>query len=288
MTARVVAVLVVKDEAPRLPFLLDYYRRLGVDHFIVVDNESTDGTVALLGDEPDVSIFRARGDFKRARYGTDWVNHLLKRYCIGKWILFVDADEFLVYHPADYSLPQVCAALQRAGRRSLQTIMLDMYSTEGVAPRPVRVGQDPLEVCDAYDVSGYLHAYARDSDARWIKGGVRGRLFFENLWEGPALNKTPLVHWRRSSVFLRVAHLLWPRRLNGGREPLRGAILHYKFTSSAIERMTDPNWAARHTDEYLAYARPLPEQVVETGVTRRYKSPQDLVDAGVIHSLSGL
>jgi hypothetical protein len=36
-----------------------------MDHFIVLDNESTDDVRELLADEPDVSLFQARGNYPR-------------------------------------------------------------------------------------------------------------------------------------------------------------------------------------------------------------------------------
>jgi hypothetical protein len=33
----------VKDEYIRLPYFLDYYRKIGIGHFLIVDNNSLDG-----------------------------------------------------------------------------------------------------------------------------------------------------------------------------------------------------------------------------------------------------
>ena len=38
----ILLVMVVRNEALRLPYFLDYYRRLGVAQFLVVDNDSTE------------------------------------------------------------------------------------------------------------------------------------------------------------------------------------------------------------------------------------------------------
>ena len=53
----IVAFLTIRNERPRLRYFLNYYRRLGVDHFCFVDNGSTDGGPELLEDEPDVSLW---------------------------------------------------------------------------------------------------------------------------------------------------------------------------------------------------------------------------------------
>ncbi len=45
----VLLVSTVRNEKIRLPYFLRYYRELGIDHFLIVDNDSTDGTLDYLG-----------------------------------------------------------------------------------------------------------------------------------------------------------------------------------------------------------------------------------------------
>ena len=227
--ARIVAALVVKDEAARLPYLLAYYRRLGVEHFLLVDNESTDHVLDLLGEETDVSTFAARGDYRKARFGNDWINLLLRRHCPDKWVLWIDADEFIVISDReDVGLQELVTVLDTRGQKSLQAVMLDMYSDRPPNENTVEPGADPLVTCDLYDRSGYPRRFDAQSGTTWIKGGPRGRLFFDDVWSGPALNKTPLVKWRTHYAFLKSSHQLWPRHLNGdGR--VHAALLHLQL-----------------------------------------------------------
>ena len=44
----ILAMATVRNEVVRLPFFLDHYRKLGVGHFLFVDNGSDDGTRAYL------------------------------------------------------------------------------------------------------------------------------------------------------------------------------------------------------------------------------------------------
>lgn len=283
--AKYVAVLTVKNEAMRVPYLLRYYRGLGIQHFVVIDNGSTDGLRESLAGEPDVSAYLAADGYKKARFGVDWVNEVLYRHCLGKWILFVDADEFLVVADDAHDIPAVCAALERRGRRSLQTMMLDMYSDRLADENVIEVDQDPLEVCNLYDSSGYVRRFEVPSNTTWIKGGIRGRMFFANdLWAGPALNKTPLVKWRRGDAFLKSAHELFPRSLNGGHGPVHGALLHFKFTSEATSKAVDPVAASEHTSEYGAYLS-IRETRFVSEITRSYSGPSALVADGIITSL---
>ena len=46
-----------RNEALRLPAFLEH-RRLGVDGFFIIDNDSTDGTTDYLAGQPDVRAFR--------------------------------------------------------------------------------------------------------------------------------------------------------------------------------------------------------------------------------------
>ena len=47
----------MRNEIIRLPFFLEHHRALGVDHFLIVDNGSDDGTTEYLAAQPDVSLW---------------------------------------------------------------------------------------------------------------------------------------------------------------------------------------------------------------------------------------
>lgn len=131
-----------------------------------------------------------------------------------------------------------------------------------------------------FDGAGYQQTYCRDNHTAWIKGEVRRRLFFEDASSAPALNKTPLVRWKRRYVYLRSAHQLWPQRTNG-RTRLGGALLHFKFTNVATHKLTDPENRAQHTTEYGAYASV--DQISMVGPpTVTYESVGQLARLGVI------
>ena len=91
------ACVVVRNEALRLPFLLEYYRRLGVDRFLFVDNGSADGTLEFLLAQPDVHVWSTSFSFNQANFGSAWFEVLLSTYGVGHWCVMVDADELLVF-----------------------------------------------------------------------------------------------------------------------------------------------------------------------------------------------
>ena len=87
----------IRNEASRLPEFLVHYRKLGIGHFLIVDNNSNDGSIAYLLKQPDVSLWRCRDSYRDARFGMDWVGALLMRHGHGRWCVTVDADELLIY-----------------------------------------------------------------------------------------------------------------------------------------------------------------------------------------------
>jgi hypothetical protein len=78
----------LRDELVRLPYFYEYYRKLGIDHFLMVDNGSQDGTREFLADQPDTSVWHAKGLYRKARFGVDWLNFFYSAHMlmvIGVW-----------------------------------------------------------------------------------------------------------------------------------------------------------------------------------------------------------
>jgi Glycosyl transferase family 2 len=258
--ARTVAISTMRNEAFRIPYFLEYYRRMGVEHFVFVDNESSDSLHDIACDAPDVTLYLARGSYKAARYGIAWVNHILGRHAVGKWILHVDPDEFLVYPECDQlSISDLVSNLERAGQRALPTVMVDMYSDRPVVENICRPGQDPLSVCPYFDCDGYLESVENPLSVKHIRGGPRVRAFFADALTGPMLNKTPLVHWKGHYAFIRSTMEIWPPNLADSsyrtKKGMGGALLHFKFLSEFVGKVGEEKTRGQHTDEYARYLR---------------------------------
>lgn len=288
--ARVVAVLVAKDEADRVPALLTHYRRLGVEHFLFLDNGSTDDLQELLDEEDDVSVFRAEGSYKRAHFGNDWVNLLIHRHCRRKWVLYVDCDEHLVYDRCEeLTLADVADDLEARGALSMPVLMVDMYGADGVAAPAVPRGESPLTACPYYDTAGYVAMRDATSQVRWVKGGPRYRTYFSSDWdEAPALNKVPFVRATWRTFFLVSACTTsWSRvnRVDTARSTT-GVLLHFRFLGTTAAKLTDTAVATEHTAEYQAYQR-TDVATLHGPLTARYTSPADLVAAGLMTPFGG-
>lgn len=146
----------LRDERARLPYLLDYYRAMGVRHFLMVDDASTDGSGACLRGQPSVSLWWTNHGYKAARFGMDWINSLLLRHGRGHWCLTVDSDEFLVYpHTDQRPLPALTGWLEAMGRRSFPAMLLDMYPQGPVEDAVCPEGPEPFRIARWFDPANY-------------------------------------------------------------------------------------------------------------------------------------
>lgn len=242
----ILAVAVVRDEAERLPHWLAHHRALGVDHFLVVDNGSTDGTGALLADQADVSLWRTEASYRASRFGMDWANRLLMRFGHRRWCLTLDADEALVIpHHGSRTLRDLAAHLEVTGRDALGALMLDLYPEGPVGAAPYRPGTPFETALPLFDPSGYRAVRQRPGLNLWVQGGPRDRLF----WRGaparaPTLNKLPFVRWNRRWAYRNSTHSLLPPRLNllwdGPGDPRTSAVLlHAKLLPSIAAKSAE-------------------------------------------------
>ncbi|MGH1369962.1 MAG: glycosyltransferase family 2 protein [Maritimibacter sp.] len=253
----------LRNEKVRLPFFLRYYRNLGVNHFIFVDNDSDDGSRQYLREQEDVSLWRTNGSYKRSRFGMDWLNWLMRRYGHGHWCLTVDPDEFLVYPFCDTrSLRALTDWLDASSIKSFGSMLLDMYPKGPIDAQPYSAGQDPFEIANWFDSGNYVIEKNKVFGNLWIQGGPRARAFFpDNPERAPALNKIPLVKWNRNYTYVSSTHTLLPRGLNliydeWGGEKASGCLLHAKFLDTFTEKAAEElernqHYAASH--EYKAY-----------------------------------
>jgi hypothetical protein len=250
----------IRNEVERLPYFLQHYRTLGVDHFLIVDNDSTDGSRERLLGARDVSVWHTTASYRAARYGMDWLNGLLRRHGSGHWCVTVDADELLVYpeHPTR-PLPALTQWLDAEGAEAMGCLMLDLFPHGPVTAAPHRPGQDPTEVLPFYDAANYNIRHRTDLDALLIRGGPRARALLADRPErAPTLTKVPLVRWHWRYAYWNSTHYLLPRRLNrvwadDGGERIAGVLVHTKFLNTIAAKSAEEKIRRQHFGEPGAF-----------------------------------
>ena len=259
----------MRNEHVRLPYFLKYYRDLGVNHFFIVDNDSNDGALEYLAEQPDVSLWHTQKSYKRSRYGVDWLNWLQLRYAHGHWCLTVDPDEFFLFPFCDTRpIRALTDWLDASSIKSFSAMLLDMYPKGRIDAEPYLPGQNPMDIACWFDSGNYTIEKNKKLGNLWIQGGPRARVFFPDEPEkAPALNKIPLVKWDRKYTYVSSTHNLLPRGLNlvydeWGGEKASGVLLHTKFLNTFTDKAQEELERKQHYSasvEYKAYAERLAE-----------------------------
>lgn len=249
----ILAIGTLRNEMVRLPHFLNYYRQLGVGHFLIVDNGSDDGSDQFLCNQPDVSVWQTSASYKSSRFGLDWTTWLQIRYGHGHWTLTVDVDELLVYaHHETRDLHDLTDWLQSNDREVFGAHMLDLYPKGPVGAQAYSVGDDPIATLGWFDATSVRIRRQNPLGNLWVQGGPRERVFFADTPDrSPTLNKIPLIKWNRRFAYVNSTHSALPRRLNfaydgpGSQDP-SGVLLHTKFLPDIVSRSAIEKSRAQH------------------------------------------
>lgn len=281
----------IRNEMHRIEFFYDYYKSLGVDHFVFIDNGSTDGFRAWSAGKDDVSVWYTEKGYKNAGFGVYWCNYLLRKHGSGRLCVTVDPDEFLVYpHIRTRTLKDLGQHLKEVGRPCLGAVMLDAYSDRPISETVMAPGDDPFSLCPYFDRDGYVQKLNYMSGT-FIQGGPRLRAFNRDTpREAPALNKIPVVWWQKHYRYQSSAHDMWPWKLNRmstkGRVHLSACLFHFKFVSSLQEKVDEEMKRRQHyggSREYKRYQDNLSHSLYLEGVSVRYENDVQLMELGLMN-----
>lgn len=280
----------LRNERLRLPAFADYYRRLGVSHFLIVDNDSDDGLMDWAVEQADVSVWHTGASYRESNFGMLWVNDLLRRHGSGHWCVVVDSDEFLVYPRIETrDLHALTQYLEDDRRHCLHAVLIDAYSDRPLSETVLEEGADPFEVCPFFDRDGYIQREGW-GNGPWVQGGPRLRVHFRDRpLEAPALNKIPLIRWKRHYHYRSSMHDAYPRRLNHAHAPgevsTTGALFHFKMVASLRSKAEEEERRGQHYAGGREYARYRKEQescFFEPGISMRYESSGQLAKLGIM------
>jgi Glycosyl transferase family 2 len=289
----VLCFLCIRNEMPRLPHFLRHHRALGVQHFLVVDNASTDGSDLFLLDQADVSLWRTPASYKASRFGMDWLTWLQLRHGHGHWCLTLDADELLVYpYWQTRPLSALTAWLEQQGRDSFGALTVDMYPKGPVSQETFGPEDDPIRHLAWFDAGNYQTQVQPRMRNLWVQGGARARAFFaDDPRRAPTLNKTPLVRWHWRYAYVNSTHALLPPRLNevyatDGGELTSGVLLHTKFLPGITDRSAEEKARGEHFGDAAQYAayydRLTADPVLHTPASTRYTGWRQMEALGLL------
>ncbi|WP_270936143.1 glycosyltransferase family 2 protein, partial [Falsiroseomonas oryzae] len=316
----ILALLVARDEALRLPDALARLRQLGVDRPIVVDNGSRDATREIAA-AAGAHVVLAEDDYAASGFGVAWTNALLDAYARGHWVLVLDVDEQLVFPGSDrVGLRALTAHLDTLGSEALRTVTLDCFPPGPLLRCAYRAGTPLVESACMFEPPTLRRERITDFPHALDYGGVRERLFFPEAdprrtlrWlhqrlfnlglrlpglaqstrfarlappRSPTLTKVPLLRWRQGAALLASTHRLAPMAM-APRQP-SGVLLHFKFLQDFHARAQDAVARRAHWDDSREYRRYLermetePEFSLCSPAARAYRGPEQLVALGLM------
>ena len=275
--------MVIRNESLRLPYLLKYYSRMGVDRFFFIDNDSTDGSLLFLLSQKNTHVFWTNESFGMAKGGEDWLTALLHKYGQGHWCILADADEFFIYpHYEGVSLRDLIIFLNKTGSTVVNALLLDMYSNKPIRLSKEKKGMNPLLASSYFDRDSHYWLGGSNrklSDAIYCGGGVRRRVFGVKV----LLNKAPFFKFKREFLLDR-KH--W---INGGiGAEIEGIMLHFKFNSNFSSRVLEESKREEYWNkayEYKHYLRTIihnPKLNLYYSGSVKFKDSQQLVDLGLM------
>lgn len=288
-----ILVCCMRNELVRMPAFLEHYRRLGVRHFLVVDNQSTDGLQEYLAQQPDCSCWLGDGSYKASNFGMDWCNLLLAEHGCGKWCVTVDPDEFLVFpHCEERGLRGLTRYMEGADQPSLFAPMMDAYGRGRLSATRLSSGMSPFDACPYFDRFNLCQRFDAERRNWWVQGGVRMRFFSQDAPQlAPALNKVPLVRWEKGLHYVSSMHHLNRPRFNctvlDNPVAVSGVLFHFKYVSLLIAKAEEELVRGEHyagSREYRAYHEAGDPVLYDSDISVRYRDPAQLLELGFMQA----
>ena len=319
--AQATAFAVVRNEMYYIRSFLDHHRRLGVDQFIILDDQSTDGTRELLLSQHDCLVLESpfgfgeqvpvpwAGPGQQERAGILFKSLIPQRFLAGRYALYLDADEYLVLPPGISSVGELFEVLARSDVAAVTANLVDFFPatvTEMDLPRDLPTSGEMLDAhgyFDALPMLGWQPGHARPQR---VNETTTARLFRKHgikevpeamasaprwlnrllpfRYPAPSVSKTPVVRWDPGVAYENSHWANVP--------PTRKALLglaHLKFTYDLSRRVSyalESKAYVRGSRKYGWYGELLDRmRRGDPGFcgpdSRRYSGPADFAAAGL-------
>jgi len=278
-------ICVVRNEIENMEDFLRHYRCHGIRRFVIIDNNSSDGTREFLEGEDDVDLYLVADEFNSVRK-QGWIARLVMLYGYARWYLIVDADEHVVFDGIeDRTFHDLARTMTQRGIRRVRGFLLDMYNHLPVMAAPVSVSGKLRDCYPLFDKEPYREEAKPELIS--VKGGVRSRIFGgRDVRFDPELTKYPMLRLSPGEFPVH-PHYAWPYERQA-RQRNNIAILHYKFGNLFGKKIEDAVKREQYWNRSLEYK--IYKQVIDANPnialagnnSVAYTHSQQLVDLGLI------
>lgn len=226
-----IVIWIIKNDLERIEIFLDHHRKLGVKHFVIVDNLADDGTFEYLRTQSDINLYRCSTPYTTLNRES-WINRIIANYGFNQWYLCLDSDELFVSPNWEkITISEKIKQLTTKKIKRVRALMIDMYSSNAIFDKDF--DRDLRRTHCSFDGDTYITEL--NYSLNLIFGGPRSRIFCEttNSFKDN-LSKTPLFYMK-SGILQGNSHYLFPYNENFSL-PIASVLLHYKFLASDLER----------------------------------------------------
>lgn len=313
---------IVKNEKYLMPAFFEYYRKLGVQQFIILDDRSDDGTLEFLTAQTDCLVLSSRFTFgekikitgskykkKIKRAGTLLKQIIPKKYLIGKYAVYADADEFLILPK---NIPDISTLIKKLNKIRIDCVAASLIEFYPQSPKSWTKISTPMTFNDLIEESSYFDAHPLFSinpggqinvkksysfskrlfrkykiksinpKLSWLPHWLTNILPFY-IQQSPVL-KTPIINWS-DKVYMTGSHRA---NVPPPCEICLG-IAHFKFTSDFAQKIKQAMKNKAHFSNSIKYFNYnlLLEKISESGddflypLSRKFKDSDCLEKAGL-------
>lgn len=212
-----VLIVVVKNELDRMKLFMKHYRSLGVHQFIVIDNDSVDGTRQFVAKQPNTRVYLVKEPFQTQKKQA-WIEKVLAITGYNQWYIVVDSDELIDYIGSEkHSIEELIISQKKKGKLRLQGYMLDMYSRDPLFFHQCSFEEIPKLFC-LFDKDSYNEGVPNQ-----VFGGPRSRLFGLNI----LLSKQSIFYFKSEMLYANSHYIVLPNAKSYEENVF--VIKHYKF-----------------------------------------------------------
>lgn len=166
-----VVLVVVKDELDRMKLFFEHYHALGVHQFLIIDNNSTDGTREFVSAQNDTRVYLIN-DLFQTQKKVAWIEKLMTITGYDRWYVVVDSDELLDFVDSEtHTIEDLIVSRPESECDYMQGFLVDMYAENPVFSVSCNYKEIP-HVFNLFDKDSYYR-----EGAMFVYGGSRHRVF---------------------------------------------------------------------------------------------------------------